>query len=368
MIAGILKEAHDKRVVMVPAVVKKMTGAGFEVWIERGAGEAALYFDSAYEEAGAKVQGREEILRQSDLVLSIEPPRDEEASSMKDAAYVLAQYNPRANPGISEELKQKGITAFSMDNIPRTTIAQSMDILSSMASLAGYKAVLTAANMLPSYFPMLMTAAGTIPPAKLLVLGAGVAGLQAIATSRRLGATVEAFDVRSAVREEVQSLGAKFVEVEGAQEDSGAGGYAVQQTEEYQRKQKELIHEKASKSDVIISTANIPGRKAPILIEARTVEAMKPGSVIIDLAAATGGNCELTENGKTVIKHGVSIVGNSNLPGEMARDASTLLSNNYFNFIKYVFGEGLGKVDPENEIIKGTHIGKALPEMVKSEE
>ncbi|MEO0896373.1 MAG: Re/Si-specific NAD(P)(+) transhydrogenase subunit alpha [Bacteroidota bacterium] len=368
MIAGILKEATDKRVVMVPAVVKKMKGAGFEVVVEKGAGEASLFSDSDYEEAGATVADRDQVLQQADLLWSITPPSDDEMSKLKSEAFVLAQFSPRANPEISEQLAGKGIRAFSMDNIPRTTIAQSMDVLSSMASLAGYKAVLHAADQLPSYFPMLMTAAGTIPPAKVLILGAGVAGLQAIATARRLGATVEAFDVRSAVKEEVMSLGAKFVEVEGATEDSGAGGYAVEQTDEYKRRQKELIHEKSSKADVIITTANIPGRKAPILVEAKTVEAMKAGSVIIDLAAVTGGNCELTENDKTVVKHGVTIVGNSNLPGDMQRDASTLLANNYFNFIKYVFGKGMEGFDPENEIVKGTHIGKALPAAAASEE
>ncbi|MCI4669375.1 MAG: Re/Si-specific NAD(P)(+) transhydrogenase subunit alpha [Bacteroidia bacterium] len=367
MIAGILKEAQDKRVVMVPAVVKKMAGAGFEVIVEKGAGEASFFYDADYEAAGAKITDRSDLLKNSDLVLSITPPSDQEMAEMKEGAHVLAQFSPRANPDISNTLESKGVSAFSMDNIPRTSIAQSMDILSSMASLAGYKAVLTAANYLPSYFPMLMTAAGTIPPAKMLVLGAGVAGLQAIATSRRLGATVEAFDVRSAVKEEVQSLGAKFVEVEGATEDKSAGGYAVQQTEEYRQKQAQLIHEKALKADVIITTANIPGRKAPILIKAETVEGMKSGSVIIDLAAATGGNCELTENDKVVEKHGVTIIGNSNLPGEMQRDASTLLANNYFNFIKYVFGNGMEKVDPENEIVGGTHIGKALPAMSTAE-
>lgn len=367
MIAGILKEAKDKRVVMVPAVVKKMAGAGFEVWLEKGAGEASFFSDADYESAGAKIAGREDLLKSSDLILSIDPPSDEDMAKVKDGGHVLAQFSPRANPDISTQLEGKGVSAFSMDNIPRTSIAQSMDILSSMASLAGYKAVLSAANLLPSYFPMLMTAAGTIPPAKMLVLGAGVAGLQAIATSRRLGATVEAFDVRSAVKEEVQSLGAKFVEVEGATEDKGAGGYAVEQTEEYRQRQAALISERAQKSDVIITTANIPGRKAPILITAATVEGMKPGSVIIDLAAATGGNCELTENDKTVSKHGVTIVGDSNLPGGMQRDASTLLANNYFNFIKYVFADGMEKVDPENEIVKGTHIGKSLPAMATTE-
>ncbi|MEO1417259.1 MAG: NAD(P) transhydrogenase subunit alpha [Bacteroidota bacterium] len=367
MIAGILKEHQDSRVVMVPSVAKKMLANGYEIWLEKTAGEAASFLDAEYESAGVKISDRSTILTQADLVLSIVPPADEELQQLKEGAYSIAMYSPRANPDIQDKLAGLNVRAFSMDNIPRTTIAQSMDVLSSMASLAGYKAVLMAANYLPGYFPMLMTAAGTIPPAKVLILGAGVAGLQAIATSRRLGATVEAFDVRSAVKEEVESLGAKFVEVEGATEDKGAGGYAVQQTEEYQRRQKELIHERASRANVIITTANIPGRKAPILIQAATVEAMAAGSVIIDLAAGTGGNCALTENEKVVTKHNVTIVGDSNLPGKMARDASTLLSNNYFNFLKYIFKEGqLDTIDPENDIVKNTLLG--LPIMAPATE
>ncbi|MEL6132352.1 MAG: Re/Si-specific NAD(P)(+) transhydrogenase subunit alpha [Bacteroidota bacterium] len=358
MIAGILKEHHDSRVVMVPSVAKKMLANGYEIWLEAKAGEAASFTDAQYEAVGVKILDRAAILTQSDLVLSINPPIDDELQQLKEGAYSVAMYSPRANPDITDKLAGLKVRAFSMDNIPRTTIAQSMDVLSSMASLAGYKAVLMSANYLPGYFPMLMTAAGTIPPAKVLILGAGVAGLQAIATARRLGATVEAFDVRAAVKEEVESLGAKFVEVEGATEDKGAGGYAVQQTEDYQRRQKELIHERASRANVIITTANIPGRKAPILIEAATVEAMEPGSVIIDLAAGTGGNCELTEDDQVVVKHHVTIVGDSNLPSKMAKDASTLLSNNYFNFLKYIFKDGaLDSIDAENEIVKNTLLG-----------
>lgn len=353
---GILKEANDTRVVMVPSVASKLIAAGHELMIESQAGASATFLDSTYEEVGVKISDRPSILQQAEILLSIAPPTDEELKALSDSCFVLAQFAPRANPEIGEQLAAKGIKAFSLDHIPRTTIAQSMDVLSSMASLAGYKAVLMAANMLPGYFPMLMTAAGTIPPARVLILGAGVAGLQAIATARRLGATVEAFDVRSAVKEEVQSLGAKFVEVEGAAEDQAAGGYAVQQTEDYQRRQKALIHERATLADVIITTANIPGRQAPLLIEAATVEAMKEGSVIIDMAAVTGGNCALTENGKDVVKHGVTIIGNSNLPATMPRDASTLLANNYNNFIKYTFKDG-NAPDFSVELISKTYLG-----------
>jgi len=242
-----------------------------------------------------------------------------------------------------------------MDLIPRTTRGQAMDILSSMATISGYKAVLDAAMHLPNFFPMFMTAAGTIRPAKILILGAGVAGLQAIATGRKLGGVVEAFDVRSAVKEQVESLGGKFVEVEGAVEDAAAGGYAVEQTEEFKAKQKQLIHDHAAKSNVIICTAQIPGRKAPVLIEKTTVEAMKPGSVIIDLAASTGGNCELTENAKIVVKHGVTIIGKSDYPSDMPNDASRMYGNNLVNFLKLLIDENGGlKLDFEDEIVRGT--------------
>lgn len=353
---GVLKEPNDARVVLVPATIKKFVGLTHELLVESGAGQGASFADELYQEQGATIHSREEILAQSDMLLSISPISEAEMANLKAGTAVLAMFNPRGNPAIKETLAATSFRPFSMDSIPRTTIAQSMDVLSSMASLAGYKAVLAAANALPGYFPMLMTAAGTIPPAKVLILGAGVAGLQAIATARRLGATVEAFDVRSAVKEEVQSLGAKFVEVEGATEDKGAGGYAVEQTEEYRQRQTALVKEHSIKADVIITTANIPGRKAPVLIPADTVKEMKAGSVIVDLAAATGGNCELTENDQTVVKEGVTIIGNSNLPGDMPRDASTLLSNNYFNFIKYVFGEG-SEVDHNNEVVQGTYLG-----------
>ncbi len=358
MIAGILKENQEARVVMVPPVAKKMIASGYEIWIESGAGEGASFSDQSYQSEGVQIKTREEILTGSDLVLSIHPIAKDERSKVKGNAYMVSIFSPRANPSIGDVLAAENVKAFSMDAIPRITIAQSMDVLSSMASLAGYKAVLMAANHLPGYFPMLMTAAGTIPPSRVLVLGAGVAGLQAIATARRLGATVEAFDVRAAVIEEVQRLRAKFIEVEGATEDKGAGGYAVELTVDYRRRQKELIHERASKADVIITTANIPGRTAPILIETATVEAMNPGSVIVDLAAGTGGNCELTQNDEVVVKSGVTIVGDSNLPGKMARDASILLANNYFNFIKYVFEDGSKTPDFESEIVKGTFLGK----------
>jgi NAD(P) transhydrogenase subunit alpha len=356
---GILKEPTDARVAMIPSVAEKLIKLDHRLTLEKGAGEAAYYADAAYEAAGVNLAGRSSLLQSMDMLISIDPLPEAERQQLKAGTILVSLFNPRGNPELVESLKQTDLLPFSLDAIPRTTIAQSMDVLSSMASLAGYKAVLMAAEQLPGYFPMLMTAAGTIPPAKVLVIGAGVAGLQAVATARRLGATIEVFDVRSAVKEEVQSLGAKFVEVPGSQEDAAAGGYAVQQTEAYQAKQKELIHERAARADVIITTANIPGRKAPVLIEQRTVEAMRPGSVIIDLAAATGGNCAVTKNDETVVHHGVRVIGNSNLPSAMPRDASLLLANNMLNFIKYVFPEGPDSIDYDNDVVQKTFLGKA---------
>ena len=245
-----------------------------------------------------------------------------------------------------------------MDMVPRTTLAQSMDVLSSMASLAGYKAVINAAEHFNSMFPMMMTAAGTIPPTKVMVLGAGVAGLQAIATAKRLGAVVEAFDTRMAAKEEVQSLGASFVEVEGAADDKGAGGYAVQQSDEYLQKQRALVQERALKSNIIIATAQVRGRKAPLLVTEETIQNMKPGSVIVDLAASTGGNCAYTENNKVIVKNGVTIIGNSDLADELSSVSSTLFSNNIINFLKTLIQKGQVVIDEDNEIIKNALISK----------
>jgi NAD(P) transhydrogenase subunit alpha len=267
-----------------------------------------------------------------------------------------------------KEWATKGLTVFSMDMLPRTTRAQSMDVLSSQANIAGYKAVLLAANLFPKYFPMFMTAAGSVPPAKMLILGAGVAGLQAIATAKRLGAVVEVFDTRPAVKEEVQSLGAKFIEVDGAADASKAGGYAVEQTEEFLQKQKAKIAESVAKADIIITTAQIPGKKAPVLITAGMVAAMKNGSVIIDLAAATGGNTELTKNNETIIYNGVSIVGNSFLAATMPSDASKLYGKNIVNFLQLIISkEGNLNLNFEDDLVKGTcvvHGGVVINEKV----
>jgi NAD(P) transhydrogenase subunit alpha len=350
MILGILNE-NDQRVAIVPQLIKKFQSLNFEIWVETKAGETANYSDEEYEAANGKVTNKSEILANADVLVSYHPPSDDDLKLLKPKTLVVSMFAPYADDAIIEHLAQFDIIPFSLDMIPRTTIAQSMDVLSSMASVAGYRAVLEAANYLPRYFPMLITAAGSIKPCSVVVLGAGVAGLQAIATAKRLGAVVEASDPRAAAKEEILSLGGKFIEVEGAQDDTGAGGYAVQQSEEYLERQKVHVQERAMKADIIITTAQVRGRKSPILIPASTVEKMRAGSVIIDLAASTGGNCELTEDGKIVKKHGVTIVGDSNLAAKMPTDSSFLFSNNIYNYLKIMVKEGQIDLDWNNEII-----------------
>jgi NAD(P) transhydrogenase subunit alpha len=358
MTIGILKEITDEnRVAMLPESVSTLVKMNVAVLVESGAGAAAFASDADYEKAGAQVAKKAEVIAQSDVVIKIQPPTSEETALLKDGQVLLAVLNPYFNTTQVKELAAKNVTTFSMDVVPRTTRAQAMDILSSMATVAGYKAVLTAANTLPKFFPMFMTAAGTIKPANLLILGAGVAGLQAIATSRKLGAVVYVFDVRAAVKEEVVGLGGKFVEVEGATDDKSAGGYAVEQTEEFKIRQAKAIHDQAVKSDVVICTAQIPGKKAPVLLKKETVEAMTPGSVVIDLAASTGGNCELTKNNETVVHNGVKIIGNSQLPTEMPTDASRMFGKNLINFLKLIITkDGALNLNWEDDIVKGTAV------------
>jgi len=356
MIIGVLKEPEfEKRVSILPEAVKTLKNLKTEIVVEKNAGENAFAFDEEYLDAGAEILERNKVIEKSDLLLSINKPDEDTIKKLKKDQILVSVFNPLAEKEMLDTLLKFDQTFFSMDLIPRTTRGQAMDILSSMATIAGYKAVLDSALHLPNFFPMFMTAAGTIRPAKILILGAGVAGLQAVAIARKLGAVVEVFDVRSAVKEQVESIGGRFVEVEGAAEDAAAGGYAVEQTEDFKAKQKQLIHDHAEKSNVIICTAQIPGRTAPLLIEKTTVESMKPGSVIIDLAASTGGNCELTEDGKTIEKHGVTIIGNSNYASEMPNDASRMYGNNLINFLKLLIDEEGGlKLDFEDEIVKGT--------------
>jgi NAD(P) transhydrogenase subunit alpha len=325
--------------------------------VEAGAGLTAYASDKDYEEAGAKIVAKANVIAGADVLIKIQPPTPEEIALMKDGQVIMAVLNPYFNTDLVKALAAKNITGFSMDVVPRTSRAQAMDILSSMATVAGYKAVLTAANTLPKFFPMFMTAAGTIKPANMLILGAGVAGLQAIATSRKLGAVVYVFDVRAAVKEEVVGLGGKFVEVEGALDDKAAGGYAVEQTDEFKARQAQAIHDQAVKSDVVICTAQIPGRKAPLLLKKETVEAMKPGSVIIDLAASTGGNCELTKDNETIVHNGVKIIGNSQFPTDMPTDASRMYGKNMINFLKLIITkEGALNLNWEDDIVKGTAV------------
>ncbi len=355
MVIGILKEPNDKRVSLVPNTLKKVKFDTTEIWVETGAGAAASYPDEKYEKYAA-VKDRTSILKEADILVTINPIPKKELSKIKKNALLVAMFAPFSNQDYIEQLKTTGLRAVSLDLIPRTTIAQTMDILSSMAAISGYKAVLLAANEAPRFFPMMITAAGSIKPCKVLVLGAGVAGLQAIATARRLGAMVEAFDVRAAAKEEVESLGAKFVEVKGAIDKKDAGGYAVEQTKEFLEKQQLEVKHRASKSDIIITTAQIMGKKAPILLTKETVSKMKPGSIVIDLAASTGGNCELTEDNKTILYNGIKIIGNSHLAAEMPKDASFFYSNNVANYLKQIVKNGEIELNMENVIIHKTLI------------
>jgi len=370
MIIGILKEPnYDRRVALLPENVKTLVDLKTNVILEKGAGEKAFFNDQSYIDSGAKVTDRKDLINKSDIIVSINPMDKEEIKILKAKQSILTAFSPLSKTELVKIFLDNDITSFSMDMVPRITRAQSMDILSSMATVAGYKAVLEAANYLPSFLPMFMTAAGTIRPSKILVLGAGVAGLQAVATARKLGAVVEAFDVRSAVKEQVESLGGKFVEVEGAKDDSSAGGYAVEQTEEYKQKQQELIQDHAKKANIVITTAQIPGREAPVLITKDTVENMIPGSIIVDLAASSGGNCELTKNDEIIDVNDVKIIGKSNLPNEMPSDASKMYGNNIINFMKLIISdEGNLKLDFEDEIVKGTcitHNKEIINERVK---
>ncbi|MGN6196536.1 MAG: Re/Si-specific NAD(P)(+) transhydrogenase subunit alpha [Ginsengibacter sp.] len=357
MTIGVLKEPlPETRVSLLPEHIAILKKLNTEVLIEKNAGEKAFASDEKYAEAGASVVLREEVLNKSEIILSIHLP-SENAVNLLQSKIILGFYQPLYNKESVQKFIENKVTVFSIDMLPRTTRAQSMDVLSSQANIAGYKAVLLAANLFPKYFPMFMTAAGSIPPAKVLILGAGVAGLQAIATARRLGAVVEVFDTRPAVKEEVMSLGAKFIEVEGAADASKAGGYAVEQSAEFLQRQKEKIAASVAKSDIVITTAQIFGKKAPVLITENMIAEMKNGSVIIDIAAATGGNTELTKNDETVIFNGVTIVGNSNLPATMPYDASKLYGKNICNFLQLIIDkEGKLNMNLEDELVKGTLI------------
>jgi NAD(P) transhydrogenase subunit alpha len=347
---GFLSSPADERCPISQLTLRKYEKDGFKVATEKDIGKALG------DSFGEHDMARDAVLANADIICCVSPPSSADYDQAKSDAIFISFYQPYV-PGFDQsQFDGKSAQIFSLDMIPRSTLAQSMDALSAMASLAGYKAVLLAAEKLPRLFPMMMTASGAIRPANVLVIGAGVAGLQAIATARRLGARVEAFDVRSAVREEVQSLGAKFVEVEGAKEDAAAGGYAVEQTDEFKQKQKEAIANSVKKADVVITTAQIRGRVAPILVTRAMVEAMLPGSVIIDLASSTGGNCEVTQDQAEIFHHNVRVIGNSELYLDALQDASDLLSNIIYNYIKLFVKEGQVAVDLENPILSSSLI------------
>ena len=369
MIVGVLKEVLDgeNRVAVTPQTVKDLLKSGLEVHIQAGAGESSFIADSDYENSGAKIiADASSILSNSDLTVKVATATLDEIDQLKNgSAYISFIQTTRETEAV-KKLTQKNISAFSMHLIPRTTLAQSMDALSSQANVAGYKAVITGAIHLPVYMPLLMTAAGTIPPAKVLIIGAGVAGLQAIATAKRLGAQVEAFDVRPEVKEQVESLGAKFVEVASETEEGvGEGGYAKETSDDYKEKQQALMKEHISKSDLVITTALIPGKPAPLLIPSSMVKAMKKGSVIIDLAAENGGNCQDTVAGEVKNINGVTIDGTLNFPSTMQVHSSQLYAKNISTFISHMTKEGAIEIDMEDEIISGsifTHQGKITHE------
>jgi H+-translocating NAD(P) transhydrogenase subunit alpha len=368
MIIGVLKEpSPETRISFTPETVSALKKKGYSVLVEKNAGDSAFCSNEQYVVSGAEIAERSKVLQSADILLSINAPSD--LAEIPAGKILIGIFSPLNHPEACRKMGAGGLTVFSLDMLPRTSRAQAMDVLSSQANIAGYKAVLLAANVFPRYFPMFMTAAGSIPPAKVLILGAGVAGLQAIATARRLGAVVEVFDTRQAVKEEVMSLGAKFVEVEGAADAASAGGYAVEQTEEYKLKQQERIAEAVKKADIIITTAQIPGKRAPQLITEAMLHTMKEGSVIIDIAASTGGNTPFTRNNETISVSGVSIVGNSNLPSTMPFDASKLYAKNVANFLALITSkEGAVSLNFEDDLVKGScivHGGEVVHERLK---
>ena len=353
----------ETRVAATPGTVKDLIKSGMEVYVESKAGQNSYFSDQEYKDAGANiVESEDELLSQADVIIKVLAPSNEQVLKIKPNAAIISFCQTTRELDAVKAMRDRSLTGFSMHLVPRTTLAQKMDALSSQANIAGYKSVLMAASRLSVYMPLLMTAAGTIRPAKVLVLGAGVAGLQAIATAKRLGAQVEAFDVRPVVKEQVESLGAKFIQVEaGEDEGVGEGGYAKETSDEYKRLQQQLIHDHISKADVVITTALIPGRPAPLLIPTSMVDAMKSGSIIMDLASENGGNCELTKKDETINHNGVIIDGTSNIPGTMPVHASELYAKNVAALLTYMVKDGELNLDLEDEIISGsmyTHNGE----------
>jgi NAD(P) transhydrogenase subunit alpha len=355
MKVGVVKESApgETRVAVVPDTARRLAGDGVEVLVEREAGESATFADADYEEAGARAVSADELYAEADVVCRVRKPAPDEVARLREGQVLLGLLQPLVDLELARSLAERRVTAFSLDSIPRVTRAQPMDALSSQSTVAGYKAVVLAAEHLGKFFPMLTTAAGTIPPAKVLVLGAGVAGLQAIATARRLGAVVSAFDVRPVVKEQVESLGASFLEldVEGAE---GVGGYAVALAEDQHEREQQLIAHHAAASDAVITTALIPGRPAPELITEEAVRGMHAGAVIVDLAAEAGGNCAATKPGETIVADGVTIVGLTNVPATMPVHASQMYSRNVLAFLGLIVAEGELRLDFEDEIVRDT--------------
>jgi NAD(P) transhydrogenase subunit alpha len=372
VIVGVPTEsvAGERRVALVPEAVKVAVGTGLEVCVQAGAGLEAGLADEAYAAAGARVEADAAAVWGADLVLKVQPPTADEVDRLRQGATLVGFLRPLDEPDLARRLAAHGVTAFAMELMPRITRAQSMDALSSMSTIAGYRAVTLAAVALPKIFPMLVTAAGTIQPARVFVIGAGVAGLQAIATARRLGAVVEAYDTRPAVKEQVESLGARFVELDletGDAED--AGGYAKAQSEEFYQRQREELGKRLQGSDVVITTALVPGQRAPLLIEESAVQAMRPGSVIVDLAAEQQGNCACTDPERETVVHGVRIIPGSNLPSQIPTNASQMYAKNLPTFLKHLAPEGELVIDLEDEITRGallTHQGAITNDRVKA--
>lgn len=364
---GVLKEVRpgEARVAATPETVKKLaTGGLHQVIVQSGAGVAASVTDAAYAQAGASVAtSAAEVMAQAELVLKVRAPMSEELAALRAGQIVVGMLNPFDTDGLAA-LATRGVTAFALEAAPRITRAQSLDVLSSQANIAGYKAVILAANVYQRFMPMLMTAAGTVKAARVVVLGAGVAGLQAIATAKRLGAVIEASDVRPAVKEQIESLGAKFIDVpfltdEEREIAQGVGGYARPMPADWMRRQSEMVAERIKQADIVISTALIPGRKAPVLITEAMVQSMKPGSVIVDMAVEQGGNCPLSEAGKTVVKHGVTLIGETNLPALVAADSSALYARNLLDFLKLVIDkDGKFTLNMADEIVAATLVCK----------
>ena len=370
MIVSIPKETFpgEQRVALVPELVPKLTKAGLEVIVQCGAGESAGFFDAEYEGKGARLE--EEVFGKADILLKVQPPTIDEIDRMNEDSFLISFLQPYTNTTAIKALVARRITAFSMEFMPRITRAQSMDALSAMSTVAGYKAVLIAASRLPKFFPLLMTAAGTVTPARVFVIGAGVAGLQAIGTARRLGAVVEAYDTRPAVKEQVESLGAKFAEMDLAAKDAeDKSGYAQAQSEEFYQKQQEMMFKYVAAADVVIPTALVPGQRAPILITEEMVRGMRPGSVIVDLAAEQGGNCALTEPGRDIVKHGVIIIGPMNLPSTVPFQGSEMYARTVTSYLVHLLKDGKPHLDLDDELTRGplvTHRGEIVHEVIKA--